>query len=184
MLSQAQCRAQLNHSVNSSDQESAKISLRQYKIDTCLNDLLYAVADADSIHKWYPPKVYYYLLHFEKATKYNSIVIYPMRWSLFLPKDCSAVIQVDNMSFLCCGDFKSSPLFTDMGIDIVNEVSFEKSIDKRDEERDKKLRDWEHSPTALVGLYNVCHDYPINLHVNVGRKLGYVGKENKDRMHD
>ncbi len=87
-----------------------------------------------------------------------------------LPKDCSGVIQVDDMSFVCCGDFKNSALFTDMKVDIVKDLSFKKTKNKRGEERDKKLRDWEHSPTALVGSYNMCEGYPISLYVNVGRK--------------
>jgi hypothetical protein len=100
-----------------------------------------------------------------------------MLWSSDLPRDCSGVVQVDDMSFVCCGDFKNSALFTDMGVEVAKEFSLKKRNENRDEKRNKKLRDWEHSPTALVGSYNVCKGYPINLYVNVGRKLGFVGKK-------
>ena len=175
LLSQVQCTEQDHIAGNQPDPVSFKLSLRQYKIDTCLADLLYSIVESDSSHLRYPPDLYCYMLQFAEAKSYKTITITPARWIKHLPRDCSGLIEVRNMSFLCCGSFKTSPLFIDIGVDLVRNI-FTKESSKYDSlDAKSKLLDWKNSPTALVGSYKLCQDTPIDLYINVGRKLEGFG---------
>lgn len=171
ILLQTQCKGQAHTANNHSGQVSVRLSLRQYKIDTCLSDLLYSIVNLDSNHLRYPSAFYYYMLQFEEATNYKRITILPKRWSKHLPRDCSGIIQMNGMSFLCCGNLKKSFLFTDMGVGLSKDIHVKELYDSLDVQKEKGLLDWENSPTALVGSYKLCQGSPIDLYINVGSQL-------------
>lgn len=174
LLLQVQCNGQEDISESKSNELSFQLKLRQYEIDSCLVDFLYAIVEADSGQSRYPPDIYGYSLQlFEQMPSYCTIIIKPYRWTKKLPNDCSGVIEIEGMSFLCFGVTKESPLlFKDTGVDLVKNFSIidtpvYDSLDLRDKAAHRII-----SQTALVGVYEGCKPgYSVRLHIDVGKNL-------------
>ena len=166
-----QCKVIEGKSLTSIEHQKFKIQLPEFKTDSCLNDLLYAIAIEDSITQLYTSSDYFYLLHFEKTSSYNRIVIYPMRWTSYLPKDCKGILIIYGRSFVLCGsNVYNNSLFKKSGIEILKVISY-KRIRKKEEDQLTKLRMWESSPTALIGSYILCEGNPIEIYVNIGKRI-------------
>lgn len=174
ILLQVQCKGQEHTSESKSNDGSFQLKLRQYEIDTCLVDFLYAIVEADSGRSRYPPDIYCYsLLLFEQMPSYCTIIIEPYRWTKDLPNDCSGVIEIEGMSFLCFGLTKESPLlFKDTGIDLVKNFSNRDTPVYDSLDLKNKATHRVKSQTALVGAYEGCKPgYSVRLHIDVGKKL-------------
>jgi hypothetical protein len=181
---QCNCTGQKHITHDQDNEKSYKVSLREYKVDTCLTALLKSIVGSDSDQKRYPPKFYYYLMQFEEAASYRKMLIYPKRW----PKDwfsgCLGIIEIDGMSFLLCTVHKGNGLFTDTGKDIAKNISYRTMSDSLERE-EKKLVDWENSPTSLIGSAKLCEGKRIDLYINVGSKIdGFdFQKPEKNKVH-
>ncbi len=167
-LSQTQCKGQDHTGEHQSDQ--VRLTFRQYKMDTCLKSLLHSIVDVNSTHSHYPSSSIYYSLQFEEATSYRRIIIIPKYWTKDLARDCTGIIEVNGMSFVCCGALEKSNLFIDLGVELTKDIQLQ-SNDSLEILRENDFLDWKNSPTALVGSYHLCHGSPIDLYINVGSKL-------------
>jgi hypothetical protein len=147
------------------------ISLDEYKVDSCLNNILLSVVEADSAQFRFPSHLYYYQLEFTTMENQRTMILTPSRWQRYLPKDCVGVIQLNGMKFLCIGNFINDSLFQKVGkrISIEKQIVSEPKYDSLD--KDIKWFDWEKSPTAIVGKFVLCTGPPIDLYINVGKKF-------------
>ena len=154
--------------------DSFHIRLNEYKIDRCLTDILVAVVEADTGHVRFPPNLYCYNLLFSNYINYRDLIITPSRWMESLPRDCTGLIHINDMYFLCCGNFNKDSLFTNTGNTLDLKINHSKS-EKYDLLDSKSYwTDWyskKSSSTAIIGELNLCHGPPISLHLNVGKKL-------------
>jgi hypothetical protein len=151
--------------------KSFVIKLDEYKVANCLNDILLSLVEADSAHLRFPPSLYYYQLQFSNMVSYRTMILTPSRWQKHLPKDCVGVIRLGGMNFLCMGNFFKDSLFQKIGKSIDISVQI-KTVQKYDS-LDSHINwfDWEKSPTAIVGKFGACAGSPIDLYINVGKKL-------------
>lgn len=163
------CKGQQIKSETSS--KTFEIKLDEYKVDRCLIDIFLSVVEADSAHLRFPPNFYYYQLQFSNMVTYRTMILTPSRWQKHLPKDCVGVIRLGEMYFLCMGNFPKDSLFQKAGKSIDISVHITPSL--KYDSLDSRINwfDWEKSPTAIVGKFGLCAGPPIDLYINVGKKL-------------
>jgi hypothetical protein len=153
-------------------------SLREYKIDTCLVDLLTKVVELDTNHLRFPPNKFYYDLTFENRKNYRNMTIIPSRWEKSMTLDHDGIIKVGQMSFLCRGDIKTDELFSQTKNKI--EVQLKSPKLYQYDDIDTKIEAYTWKPT-LAGKYTFCKGVPIDLYILVGNNLdgyGYGVKKN------
>ena len=142
--------------------------LPEYKIDTCLVDLLIEIEASGSLHKVYPPHQFFYDLTFNIKEKIREISITPSRWQKATSLDYSGIIIINKMSFLCRGDFQLDTLFKKTG-DTIN-VKLKKPKIYQYDNFDLLIDIYIRSP-SLKGRYEICGGLPINMYVYTGKKL-------------
>lgn len=177
LLSSCSCKSQTNVAQDSSF-SYFNDSLREYKIDTCLIDLLRDIEDLDTNHLRFPPDKYYYDLTFEIRDGYRNISLMPSRWSKSMTLDFKGVIKFDQMSFLCRGDIDTDPIFTKTRKRI--EVQLRKPKGYQFDSIDVKIESFTWKPT-LAGKYSLCQGPPIDLYILVGKRLEYFGENKIDK---
>lgn len=148
-----------------------KMDLREYQIDSCLQSLLLTIVDADSNHIRFPPSLYYYDFTFANYGNYRQLMVVPMRWPLKIQSYYKGIFEIDKMYFLCSGDINTDSLFIYTGKHVRTKIT---SFDLyKYDSLDAKIKwfDWDHSPFAIIGVYRGCRGLPINMYVNVGKKI-------------
>jgi hypothetical protein len=151
-------------------------NLKEYKIDSCLADLLAAVVELDSNQLRFPSSQFYYDLTFEHRENYRFISITPSRWEKSRTLDFTGIIKVSQMCFLCRGNFQETGLFTETNKNIT--VRLKKPKAYQYDSIDVRIETFVWTPT-LAGSYSFCKGAPINLYILVGKKLeGYKVQEN------
>lgn len=177
LLFSCSCKSQTNI-VQDSSFTYYKDSLWEYRIDTCLNDLLRDIEDLDTNYQCFPPDKYYYDLTFEKKDGYRNISLMPSRWSKSMTLDFKGVIRFDQMSFLCRGDIDTDPIFTRTRKRI--EVQLRKPKAYQFDSIDVKIESFTWNPT-LAGKYFLCQGSPIDLYILVGKRLQYFSDGKIDK---
>jgi hypothetical protein len=156
-----------------------QLTFNEYKIDSCLYDVLEAIVETDSAQTRFPPDVYFYNLSYGNYVHYRDIIIRPTRWYKDLPHDTKGVIVIDGAKFVLMGRLDSNSLFKRTGktIDISVKFPVPKVFDTLDNRQE--WLGWEKSPTAFVGSVKFCGTPPIGLHVDIYKKierLSFAGK--------
>ncbi|NML22220.1 hypothetical protein HHL16_15155 [Pseudoflavitalea sp. G-6-1-2] len=163
------CKAQ--EKIKNLNNEISEFKFERYKPDTCLMDLLTAITEADSLHIRFPKELYYFSLQITRNTSYESLVIVPEQWSEYLPNDCSGLIEINGMDYVCCGDLRKNSLFTRLGeikrkrIKIKTSSKYD-SLDMKD-----NFTHWDNAPFAVIGNLGTCSPKIVEIYVNIGLRL-------------
>lgn len=161
-------------------ERSFKLTFHEYKIDSCLYDILESIVETDSAQIRFPSDFYFYEFSYGNYIHYRDMIIRPTRWYKYMPIGPKGIILVDGAKFVLMGrGFENDSLFkkTDNEIEISVNYPVPQVFDSLDNEQ--KWLGWEQSPTAFVGSVKFCGGPSIDLRVDVGKKierLHIVGK--------
>ncbi len=147
-----------------------KLAFDEYKVDSCLYDILAAVVETDSAQVRFPSDVYFYNISYGNYTHYRDVIIRPSRWHKDLPLDTKGIIVVEGAKFVLMGRIENDSLFkkTDNKIELSITYPVPQVFDSLDK---KSWLGWDRSPTALVGSIKFCGAPPIDLHIDVDKRL-------------
>lgn len=166
------CVALFNFCVGQDTKEgSFKLLFDEYRMDSCLYDILAAIVETDSAQKRFPADIYFYDFLYGNYIHYRDFIIRPKRWYKTLSSDMRGVVVVEGAKFVLVGQIEQDSLFSrtnnQIEISVTNPVPpFFDSLDN-----EKKWLVWDRSPTALVGAIQFCGGSSINLRVDVDKKI-------------
>lgn len=148
-----------------------KLTFNEYKVDSCLYNILELIVDTDSAQIRFPSDIYFYNLFYGNYVHYRDIIIRPTRWYKDLPHDTKGVIIIEGAKFVLMGEVDNDSLFkkTNKRIEITIKYPVPTTFDTLD--NSQKWLGWDKSPTALVGSVKFCGRPPIDLHVDVYKKI-------------
>jgi hypothetical protein len=148
-----------------------KLTFDEYKIDSCLYNILEAIVETDSAQIRFPSDIYFYNFSYGNYTNYRDMIIRPTRWYKHLPLDTKGIVVVEGAKFVLMGRLENDSLFkkTDNQIEISVNYPVPQVFDTLDNRT--KWLGWEKSPTALVGSVKFCGDPPIDLRVDFDKKI-------------
>lgn len=153
------------------------LSLKEYKIDSCLFYLFTDIEDSDSSNMQYSPSKFFYDVAFYKKEKIRELRITPSRWLKAESVNYSGIIIINKMTFLCRGDIEDDILFCKTNC--IREIILKKPKIYQYDDVDLMIDMYIRSP-ALMGRYEVCPGLPINVYVYTGKKLeGYNYKQSQ-----
>jgi hypothetical protein len=145
------------------------LEFRILQADSCLLDLFDVIVTSDSLEKRFPPKLYYYQILYKNYDSYIDLVIFPMRWNVFLPKNYRGIIMQQEMAFLLYGSLDSLISYTEEKL--IRNVGYQNSPFHDSLDSISIFTDWYNSKTAVVGKYLSCNNIPIFLYINNGLNL-------------
>ena len=158
---------------------SFKLTFKEYKVDSCLFEILEAIAETDSAHIRFPAEIYFYNLSFSNYSHYREMTIRPTRWYKHLPHDTGGVVVAGGVKFILMGRLDNDSLFrrTNNKVEVSVAYPVPQIFDTLDNKT--KWRGWENSPTALVGSIKFCSGLPIDLRVDVDKKIERLNLSDK-----
>lgn len=150
---------------------SFQLTFTEYKVESCLYDILEAIVETDSAQIRFPSDIYFYNLSYGNYSNYRDIIIRPTRWYKHLPHDTKGIVNVDGAKFILMGQLDNDSLFkrTNNTIEITVKYPVPTTFDTLDNRQ--KWLGWEKSPTAFVGSIKFCGRPPIDLRVDVDKKI-------------
>jgi len=141
-------------------------NLDEYQIDSCLYSLLKAVVNSDRHHSDYKPDSFFHSLNFYKKSKsgrYRYLSIYPRLWNNPEYIDYTGIIKLDEMTFLCRGDFETDSLF--------HYLNFKKERVKLKQPKDNTFNTPFIEDPSFQGLFLNCKGVPIYIEIYIKGKI-------------
>jgi hypothetical protein len=148
-----------------------KLAFNEYKVASCLYDILEAIVESDTAQLRYPSNIYFYSISYGNFINYRDVTIRPTRWYKDLPCDTKGIIVVQGAKFVLMGGIGNDALFKKMKNKIELTILYPVLQVFDDLDNDTKWLGWDKSPTALVGSIKSCGVPRIDLHIDVDKKI-------------
>lgn len=145
------------------DQAKDDKCLEEYRVDSCLYDLLAAIVISNA--QFYNSSTHYFSLEFNVTQNRRSLYIAPEMWNNSRTLEYSGFIRAKNVLFLCIGNFKNDSLFHSTGAVICVTLQLAES-------KIGLLKSF--NEPSLEGTLKVCKGSPIDVSIYTkGKMSGY-----------